>query len=131
MFPGGRDAILLPLVLGGCGNDAIETTRRGTGVLERSMGTGNDGVDGRLAPVDCGTIERPPLLLLREGVCGSSEALRRLDTEDRERSVGIVGRAESGGCEALKDARGGRGNAVVVMVMFYEAVFGNVSVRFL
>lgn len=42
--------------------------------------------------------------------------MRRLAIEDREFKVGIEGRAEVGGCEALK-ARGGRGNAVVVMVM--------------
>lgn len=78
---GGRLAIRLPPVdFGGCGNDAMETTRRGTGVLDLSIGTGSEGVEGR-APADCGTMERP-LLPLR-GVCGRSEAFRRLDTEER------------------------------------------------
>lgn len=67
--PGGIDAILLPPDLGGCGNDAIETTRRGAGVLERSMGTGSDGVVGRppSPPADCGTMDRP-LEFFRKGV---------------------------------------------------------------
>lgn len=128
---GGRDAILLGLVFGGCGNDAIDTTLRGTGVLERSIGTGNDGVDGR--PLGCGMMDSPPLFFFW-GDCGSSDTLRRLDTDDRECRVGIVGRAEFGGCEALKEARGGRGNAVVVMVMILwtiYAVLKNVSIHFL
>lgn len=67
--PGGSDAILLPPDFGGCGNDAIETTRRGAGVLERSMGTGNDGVVGRPPgpPADCGMMDKPPGFF-REGV---------------------------------------------------------------
>lgn len=67
--PGGIDAILLPFDFGGCGNDAIETTRRGTGVLERSMGTGSDGVVGRPPnpAADCAMMDRPPGVF-REGV---------------------------------------------------------------
>lgn len=69
VLPGGNDAILLPLDFGGWGNDAIETTRRGAGVLERSMGSGSEGVVGRppSPPADCGMMDRPPGFF-REGV---------------------------------------------------------------
>jgi len=103
---GGKLAIRLAPVLGGCGNDAIDTARRGTKFLA-SVSTGNEGVEGR-----CNDPET------FRGVCGRREAFRRFWVDARlEREFGKAGRADVGGWDALKDARGGRGNVVVVVVV--------------
>jgi len=84
-----------------------------------SVSTGNEGVEGRCnGPVTF------------RGVCGSREALRRFCVDARpEREFGKAGRADVGGWDALKDARGGRGNVVVVVVAIggYSPAKENVS----
>lgn len=83
---GGKLAIRLAPVLGGCGNDAIDTARRGTKFLA-SVSTGNEGVEGR-----CNDPET------FRGVCGRREAFRRFWVDARlEREFGKAGRADVGG----------------------------------